>query len=92
MMGTEVPIILCPNIPGNHVAIYRLFNREVFSASEQARLAAAYECALEKLHLKDRDDPVTELLAEKIMDVFKAGDHDPQRVCETVLRQLGMSH
>ena len=74
------------------MAIYRLFSREPFSPSEQARLAAAYECALEKLHLKNRDDPVTEVVAEKILDVFKAGDHDPQHVCDTVLKQLGLPH
>ena len=74
------------------MAIYRLFSREPFSPSEQAQLAAAYECALEKLHLKNRDDPVTEVVAEKILDVFKAGDHDPQHVCDTVLKQLGLPH
>ena len=74
------------------MAIYRSINAEAFAPSERARLAAAYECALEKLHLKDRDDPVTEVLAKKIIEVFKAGDHDPQHVCATVIKQLGLPH
>jgi hypothetical protein len=36
-----------------------------------------------------RQDPITELLAKKIIEAALAGERDPDRLCEAALRDLG---
>jgi hypothetical protein len=36
----------------------------------------------------DRDDPMTEVIAEKIVALAKAGEHDAERLVELVLNDL----
>ena len=74
----------------SRLAIYRLLNQGYFSPSDIVCLGAAYECALEHLRLKDRDDPVTEVVATKIIEIFRTGDHDPKHLCEAALKALGL--
>jgi hypothetical protein len=56
-----------------------------FTAEDANILAAAFEETLKALQLVDRDDPATLLVAERIMEVAKQGERDPQRLCSTVL-------
>lgn len=53
-------------------------------------MAAAYEAALELLRLKNRSDPLTELIAHKIIEVYRSGVRDPARICATSLLELGV--
>ena len=71
------------------MAIYRHLSEASFGEADVARLSEAYECALKKLHLADRHDPITELIATKIIQVYRGGDHDPLHVCSKVLKELG---
>ena len=52
-------------------------------------MSEAYECALKKLRLADRDDPVTEVVATKIIEIYRSGEHSPPTVCTRVLEELG---
>jgi hypothetical protein len=72
------------------MAIYRHLNEASFGEADVERLGAAYECALKKLQLLDRDDPVTELIAGKIIEIYRSGEHDPPTVCTRVLQELGV--
>ena len=72
------------------MAITRLMHEASFDDAETRLLAAAYEAALQLLALKDRDDPVTRLLAEKTIEVFRAGQRDPAKICARVLTELGV--
>ena len=45
----------------------------------------------ELLRLKDRTDPLTETVAQKIIDVFRNGERDPPRICARALLELGIS-
>jgi hypothetical protein len=72
------------------MAIYRHLSEASFEAGEIAQLSEAYEAALRKLRLKDRHDPVTELVAAKIIQVYRAGQHDPVKLCNRALRELGV--
>ena len=72
------------------MAIYRHLSGASFGEADIARLSEAYECALTKLRLVDRHDPVTELIATKIIQLYRAGDHDPSHVCSQVLKDLGI--
>jgi hypothetical protein len=49
------------------------------------------ESALALAHLNDRQDPLTELIANKIIEVFRNGEHEPTRLCEKALKELGVT-
>jgi hypothetical protein len=51
------------------------------------RLVAAYENCLRILNLSDRSDPITELIAKKVIEVAQTGMRDP----ELALEEIGMS-
>jgi hypothetical protein len=61
-----------------------------FAPEDIARMTAAYEGALELLRLKDRTDPVKELIAQKIIEITRNGEREPRRICVRALNQLGL--
>jgi len=44
---------------------------------------------LRRLGLKDRSDPITQLVAEKIIAIARLGIEDPTELCKLVLKELG---
>jgi hypothetical protein len=72
------------------VAIQRLLTEGSFDPGDVRRLTAAYEGALDLLRLQDRWDPVTELIAAKIIQVYRLGERDPPRICARALKELGV--
>jgi hypothetical protein len=73
------------------VAIYRLLREASFGPEEIERMTAAYEAALKLLRLSDRTDPITELVAQKIIEAVRKGEHDPARICTCVMENLAVS-
>ncbi|WP_245322846.1 hypothetical protein [Bradyrhizobium valentinum] len=49
----------------------------------------AYEQTLRALGLKDRNDPITQLVAEKIIAVGRLGIEDPAEISKLALNKLG---
>jgi CheY-like chemotaxis protein len=49
----------------------------------------AYEQTLRALGLKDRSDPITQLVAEKIIAVGRLGIEDPAEISKLALKELG---
>ena len=49
------------------------------------RLNVAYAKALRVLHLVDRRDPATEMVAKMVLDVGTSGVTDPQEIAEIVV-------
>ena len=45
---------------------------------------------MQLLRLVDRTDPVTELVAQKILEVARSGVHDPAHICARALKELGI--
>jgi hypothetical protein len=70
------------------VAIYRLFQKSAFGPDDIKRMGDAYERALVALELKDRDDPLTEILAKLIVEIAQTGEKDPGTICANALRRL----
>jgi hypothetical protein len=70
------------------MAIYRIFKTMAFEPEAIAKMSVAYEEALRLLQLADRDDPITELVARKVIDVASNGESDPVKICEQALRAL----
>jgi hypothetical protein len=72
------------------MAIYGLLQEAAFSPEDVSRMTAAYEAALRLLRLTDRTNPVTEIVAKKIIEVTRDGEHDPPRICARALKELGI--
>ena len=62
---------------------------DVFEPEDIAHLTAAFEAALTRLALVDRKDPLTTTVAKSIIRLARAGDRDPQKLCDQALRILG---
>ncbi|MCP4618491.1 MAG: hypothetical protein GY844_18900 [Bradyrhizobium sp.] len=56
---------------------------------DAGRLVAAYEAALKALGLIDRTDPITEMVARKIIEIGQAGINDPLQISKLALKALG---
>jgi hypothetical protein len=52
-------------------------------------MGLAFELALVALRLRDRGDLANEVIAQKIIELAKAGERNPERLCEGVLKELG---
>lgn len=71
------------------MTIYRLLENTTFGPDEIERLVKAYEQTLRALGLKDRSDPITQIVAEKIITVGRFGIEDPAEISKLVLKELG---
>ena len=49
----------------------------------------AFEMALIALRLRDRGDLANEIVAQKIIALAKAGERDPERLCDGVMKEFG---
>jgi hypothetical protein len=89
----QVPVVRCPFSGlglGYQMAIYRLLRNSPLKPEEVSRLEAAYEQALRTLCVKERDDPLTEMIAKKIIKIAKTGIHDPTQIAARVIKELGL--
>jgi hypothetical protein len=53
-----------------------------------SRITAAYEQVLYTLCVKDRDDPLTEMIAKKIIKIAQTGVHDPAQISALAIKEL----
>ena len=58
--------------------IHRLIQNLSFNQDDIDRLSAAYEDALRALHISDRDDPVNQVIAQRIIEGARTGVRDPR--------------
>lgn len=73
------------------MAIYRLLQNCAFAPEDIAPLVAAYEECLRTLKLSDRSDPVTGILAKKIIEMAQTGIRDSGQLSRLVLEEIGLS-
>ena len=69
--------------------VYRIFRERVFEPEAVIYMAKACEGALVALKVSDRDDPFTEVIARKIVQLADSGEQDPDRLRDRVLEALG---
>ena len=72
------------------MAVYKLIRNTVFEPKDIERLATAYEQTLRALRLKDRSDPITQLVAEKIIAIGRLGIEVPAEISKLTLKELGL--
>ena len=72
------------------MAIYRLFQNSPLGPEEISRLSTAYEQTLEALSLKDRNDPLTEMIAKRIIEIGQTGMKDPAQISKLAIKDFGI--
>jgi hypothetical protein len=70
------------------MAMYRLLQHSAFGPEDLNRLGAAYERTLEALGLTDRNDPMTELVAKKLLAIHETGVLDPVGLSQRAVQEL----
>ena len=71
--------------------IYRLLQNVPMGPEEIARLTTAYEETLRTTGLVDRNDPITEMIARKIIEIGQRGVRDPMLLSELTIKEMGIS-
>jgi hypothetical protein len=66
--------------------IYRLLNDAAFERKYIAIIQTAFEEVLSEMRLADRSDPLTELVAKKVIELAQKGERDPARLRELTLQ------
>jgi hypothetical protein len=72
--------------------INRLLEDSELTSEEQEAREAAFIRTLRKLQLVDRNDPICEIVARKIMEIGERGVGNPDAICEIAFRELGMEN
>jgi hypothetical protein len=72
------------------MAIYRLLQNSPLGPEEIAMLTDAYERTLRTLRLVDRNDPITELIARKVIELGQRGVRDAKKLTELAIKELGV--
>lgn len=75
---------------GGPMTIHRLLQDKAFGPEEIACMITAYEGALRALGLIDRTDPITEIVAKKIIEIAQTGERDPARLRAQAIAGLGL--
>jgi hypothetical protein len=76
-----------PRIP---MPISRYLQTAAFDGDATKAMGEAFELALKSASLNDRSDPLAELLAHKIIQVYRLGEHEPAKLSERALKELGV--
>jgi hypothetical protein len=70
--------------------ISRLLKDSKLGTEEIERLNSAYRRALHSLCLVDRNDPIAEIVAKKIVEIGATGVRDPAEISKLAVEQLGV--
>jgi hypothetical protein len=70
------------------MAIYRLLQHMALDQQDIDRLTAAYEQTLTALHLVDRSDPITHLVAKTIFEIGQSGVKDSKEISRLTVEKL----
>ena len=71
------------------MGIYRLLRNAPLA--ESSHLFAAYELTLRALSLVDRNDPLTEMIASKVMEIGATGLKDPAEISKRAVKLLAFN-
>jgi hypothetical protein len=63
---------------------------QAFGPDEIACMVTAYEDALRELNLTSRNDPMTKIIAKKIIELAQNGKRDPVEIRRLALAQIGI--
>lgn len=73
-----------------HIPISRRISDIQIAPEQRHILELAFKHTLRKLDLVDRNDPVCDLVARKMLDVYKRGVTDAVALTEITIREIGI--
>lgn len=68
--------------------IARVLREGAFAPDEVQAITAAYAQTCNLLLLTDRDDPLMDLVATKVLEIAQSGERDPNVVSLRVVKEL----
>ena len=68
------------------MSIHQNLNAEAFDPDQIRAMGAAFDHACQSLRLSDTNDPLTSIVAGKIVEAAQAGERDPTRLYDCVMR------
>jgi hypothetical protein len=71
------------------MAIYRLLKNAPLA--ESSHLFAAYELTLRAFDLVDRNDPLTAMIADKVIEIGATGLRDPDEISKRAVKLLALN-
>jgi hypothetical protein len=71
---------------GAAMPIYRLLEREALQPELVALMAGVFEDVLQTLGLVDREDPLTKMIARKVIELAQSGERDHARMKQLTLQ------
>jgi hypothetical protein len=71
------------------MAIYGYLQNSGFDPETIRIMTTAYEAARQRLGLVDRSDPLTQLVARKVIEIAQTGVRDADDLCERVVTEIG---
>jgi len=72
------------------MAIYRILQNSPLGPEEIAKLTDAYERTLRAFGLVDRNDPITELIAKKIIELAQRGVREAKQLSALAVKELNV--
>ena len=66
-----------------------LLKRRGIEPEDSDRLKLAFSLAVKGLYLVDRNDPICEIVAHKVIEIGLNGTRDPQEIAALAIKQLG---
>lgn len=69
-------------------AIARLLHEAAFPPDRVRAIAQAYENTCKRLMIADREDPLANVVAKKIIKVAKGGARDPEPIMRQAIKEL----
>ena len=71
--------------------IHRLLQKHMpMEPEEISRLTTAYEQALQGIGLVDRNDPLSEMVAKRVINIALSGVRDPTDIAARAIVELGV--
>ena len=71
--------------------VSRLFKDRAFESDQCQAMGIAFDGILQELRLKDRDDPLCEMIAKTIIELGQQGVREPSQLQERALKILRQS-
>jgi hypothetical protein len=68
--------------------IIGLLQNHAFEPEEIGLLVAVFEDTLREMRLANRSDPITEMVAKKVIELAQTGERDPVRLRERTIAAL----
>ena len=69
--------------------IDRLLKSRGVAPKDAERLGRAFDLALKGLELVDRNDPVCDIVAHKVLEIGLDGTRNPKEIAALTIRRLG---